>query len=442
MGSYSFLSIDGIKMRSVEDDFDPNVMILFDETDKRVRPYFPDIESNQQFEDWEEFPENIIDYAASLAVIRDRLEFMGFTMSKTECIFQEGVHDRLNDLARYRTEPYWAKNDRSRSFLDQEEAVWKELTFEKWLEGFKCIVANKLLPSRVYDWRNEKSFPQELPLTVRYMLDKSDWQYEFFGFPSYDCRAFIRAALEIIGTQAELSYDLTEPIEHEYFNASEDFYASARWRMSDDPTIAKVVVLTEGKSDIRVLEGSLRLLYPHLVNYYSFMDFEVAKVSGSASELVKTVKAFIGAGISNRIVAFFDNDTAARSAMRALKNVKLPENVRVLRYPDIQIATNYPTLGPQGTVIMNVNRLAGSLELYLGLDVLKSDDGSLTPIQWRGYDEVLQQYQGEVLNKGNLQAKFEANLQLCYQDKSMIDKFDWSGIQAILSELRTAFHEK
>ena len=83
MGSYSFLSIDGIKMRSVEDDFNPTVMILFDETDKRVRPYFHDIERNQQFEDWEEFPENIIEYAASLAVIRDRLEFMGFTISKT-----------------------------------------------------------------------------------------------------------------------------------------------------------------------------------------------------------------------------------------------------------------------------------------------------------------------------------------------------------------------
>jgi HEPN/Toprim N-terminal domain 1 len=442
MGSHSLLSIDSIKMRSVEDDFDPTVMILFDETDKRVRPYLPEGERNQQFEDWEEFPENFVEYSANLAVVKDRLEFMGFTMPKTERIFQEGVHDRLNDLARYRTDPHWTKNSHSRSFLDQEEAVWKALTFEKWLDGFKCIVTNKLFANRRYRWRDEKSFPQELPLTVRYMLDKSDGEYEFFGFPSYDCRAFIRAALEIVGTEGELSYDLTEPIEHECFNASEDFCVSARWRMSDDPTIQKVVVLTEGKSDIRVLEGSLRLLYPHLANYYSFMDFEVAKVPGSASELVKTVKAFIGAGISNRIVAFFDNDTAARSAMRVLNDIKLPENVRILQYPDIQIATNYPTLGPQGTVIMNVNRLAGSLELYLGLDVLQSDNGSLTPIQWRGYDEALKQYQGEVLNKGNLQAKFEAYLQLCHQDKSMIEKFDWSGIQAILGELRTAFHEK
>jgi hypothetical protein len=441
MGSYSALSIGNIKMRSVEDDFDPAVMILFDETHKRVRPYLPQVEHDQRFEDWEEPPQNIVEYAVSLAVVKDRLEFMDFTMSHVERIFQEGVQERLNDLDRYRTDPYWTQNAHSRSFLDQEQEVLRALTFKTWLEGFKCIIANNLLPNRRYDWRDENSFPQQLPLTVRYMLDKSDWEYEFFGFPSYDCRAFIRAALEIVGTEAELVYDLTEPIESGYFDGNEDFCASARWRMADEPAIHKVVVLTEGKSDIRVLEGSLRLLYPHLANYYSFMDFEVAKVSGSAAELVKTVKAFIGAGINNRIVAFFDNDTAAQSAMRALKDVKIPKNVRVLRYPDIQIARSYPTLGPQGTVVMDINGLAGSLELYFGLDVLKSKDGSLTPIQWRGYDEALKQYQGEVMNKGELQAKFESKLQVCHANRKMIEKFDWNDIRAIIDQLRTAFHE-
>jgi hypothetical protein len=72
---------------------------------------------------------------------------------------------------------------------------------------------------------------------------------------------------------------------------------------------------------------------------------------------------------------------------------------------------------------------------------LKRDDGSLTPIQWRGYDEVLERYQGEVLSKGDLQKKFESNLQLCNADKSMIERLDWSGIRAIIDELRTAFHD-
>lgn len=414
MGSYSFLRIGDINLRLVseEDDFNPTVLVLFDETDKRVREFSG--EDDQIPEDWDDPPEFIVDYAISLTVAKDRLEFMGFTMSKVSHIFQEGREERIADLAQRRTDSRWTTKDHMKTYLDQEEKIWKELTFEIWLKGFTYIVANKLEIDKRYD--------------------------ELFSFPSYDHRAFLRAAIEVIGTDGELVYDLTELIS-KHFSADADFCADARWQMSDDLAIQKIVVLTEGKSDKWVLEGALQLLYPHLASYYSFMDFDSARVAGSASELVKMVKAFIGAGISNRIIALFDNDTAAQSAMRALKEIKIPKHVRVLRYPDIQLAKSYPTLGPQGTVVMDVNGLAGSLELYFGLDVLTGEDSSLTPIQWRGYDEALHQYQGEVLNKGKLQEKFKSKLRDCHADRSLIDKFDWDGIQAIIKSLRTTFHD-
>lgn len=81
MGSYSVLYIGNIKLRSVEDDFDPSVLILFDKNNKRVRAYSPQVEQDQQFEDWDEPPQQRVDYAVSLAIVKDRLEFMGLTMT-------------------------------------------------------------------------------------------------------------------------------------------------------------------------------------------------------------------------------------------------------------------------------------------------------------------------------------------------------------------------
>ena len=67
---------------------------------------------------------------------------------------------------------------------------------------------------------------------------------------------------------------------------------------------------------------------------------------------------------------------------------------------------SYPTLGPSGNTEMDVNGLAASIELYLGRDVLTQDDGSLTPVQWKGYNETVGQYQGEVMRKAQLQHAF------------------------------------
>jgi hypothetical protein len=171
------------------------------------------------------------------------------------------------------------------------------------------------------------------------------------------------------------------------------------------------------------------------------MDFEGVRPPGGAGPLAATIKAFIGAGIVNRCIAFFDNDTAGQSAIHGLRSIDLPANIRIFRYPDIDLAENYPTLGPQGTSVMNVNGLAGGLELYFGRDVLEREDGTLTPIQWRGYDETLGKYQGEIINKKGIHNKFHDKMKLCKEDREQLQYSDWTGIRAILDRLRTAFND-
>lgn len=451
MGNYSTLRINELEIYSLKREVNPTVMMLFTEQDKRVLPFhssgssasLPEVDthavsaSNVQ-DEWEN-PEYIVEYAVPLSVAKDRLEFMGFTTSKIRKLFRDGAAERIAEIAERVNDPSWANNEFLHQSYEQEEQILRNLSYEEWLEEFATILRSGLKPDYDY-WHRDKGVDEFSPL-FRYMMGHSG--DGMFGFPTWDTRVFIRAVCELTDPEAELVYDLTDLVEGEYVDIDEDLSRYARWQMAEDFVLNhKIVVLSEGVSDCRALEGTLHLLYPHLTDYYSFMDFEGARVPGGAGALAATVKAFIGAGIVNRIVAFFDNDTAAQAAMRSLRNLTVPKNVRILRYPELELARNYPTLGPQGTMLMDVNGLAGSIELYFGVDVLKNEDGSLTPIQWRGYDDTMRQYQGEITNKAELQSRFADKLRKCQADSRVIENYDWTGMKAILNCLRSAFHDE
>jgi hypothetical protein len=183
-----------------------------------------------------------------------------------------------------------------------------------------------------------------------------------------------------------------------------------------------------------VLASAIEILMPHLAGYVKFLDYEVGN-EGGASAAVRTLKSFAAAGISNRIMAIFDNDSAAYEAVMTLKSSKLPSHYRVMHYPDLDLANKYPTLGPQGDAVMNVNRLAGSIELYLGSDVLTTENGALMPVQWKGYMGKVKSYQGEVVDKAALQRAFQEKLKFARADPRNVRKQDWSGLQLILDKL-------
>jgi hypothetical protein len=171
------------------------------------------------------------------------------------------------------------------------------------------------------------------------------------------------------------------------------------------------------------------------------MDFEGVRVPGGAGNLANTVKAFAGAGIVNKIIAVFDNDTAAEEAIRPLTDLRRPANIRLLRLPATEFLREYPSIGPTGTSNTDVNGVAASIELYLGKDVLADENGSLAPVQWTGYNSVLRKYQGEVLYKNAIHERFRHRLEACARNPRLLRETDWSGIRAILSAIFVAFHE-
>ena len=83
---------------------------------------------------------------------------------------------------------------------------------------------------------------------------------------------------------------------------------------------------------------------------------------------------------------------------------------------------------------MNVNGLAGSIEMYLGSDVL-TVDGELQPVVWGGYVSRLRAYQGEISDKDRVQERFRNKVAAAkVRPEVMIDQ-DWSGLDLVLDHL-------
>ena len=157
---------------------------------------------------------------------------------------------------------------------------------------------------------------------------------------------------------------------------------------------------------------------------------------------MKLVRSFVGAGIANRVLALADNDTGAHDALDKLKRGHLPDGYRVMHYPQLPLLRRYPTLGPQlaDPVLMDVNGKAGSLEMYLGRDLL-TVDGELVPVQWMGYVEGQKSYQGAIspAERKRIHGAFRKKVKAAVQDPSVREGQDWSGVEAIVSAVLEAF---
>ena len=88
---------------------------------------------------------------------------------------------------------------------------------------------------------------------------------------------------------------------------------------------------------------------------------------------------------------------------------------------------------------MNINGLACSIELYLGKDVL-TKEGQLIPVQWKGYDQTLEKYQGEIIDKAGVQKLFETKIDDCLKDPTKTVICDWAEMTELLKTIFNAFN--
>jgi len=278
------------------------------------------------------------------------------------------------------------------------------LTYENYLTEIKDIIQKK-----------ERNYDEILP-NLRDSLVSGE-----LGLNGQSLVCQLYSILSVLPEDAIVEYDLSEIINAGW--VKEDFIK--------DINFEKIIILTEGKTDVEFISKSIERLYPHLIDYYHFIDFDEYKVESNASALVKLVTSFAAANVKHPIIALFDNDTTGLMEMKNLKSKSLPYNIRVLKYPDISLAKKYPTRGPTGRKIMNVNGTACGIEMYFGIDVLTKEN-ELIPIQWKAYNEKEKKYQGEIAEKQYAQETFRQKIK-------MKNLAEFKEINELLNEIFNAY---
>lgn len=399
MGQHSYLVIAGRAFLTCQDDYLPQLAALFTEAD-RV-PLVRSAESDDQGWEGEEFA-----YVTTVASLRERLQVQGFTTVRARADLAE----TLAQASRFSEDhPAWSWHGPVPEVPEVQDA------------------ARRLLAADGDDWTLHQ--PEQDLLHDRGLF-----------MPS---RTFVRLLLDCAPDQAAVRLELSELTGGYYaLDPAQPVADGARaarvTRFADD---APLLVLTEGPTDARFLAAGMEVTHPHLKGFVTFFDYDSSGAAGGVDQLAKTVKAFIAAGVANRFVALADNDTEGHAGLAPLTKRALPERARVRHYPPLPFLEAYPTLGPytDEPVLADINGRAGSLEMYLGQDVLQSDDG-LMPVQWRNWNHQLSRYHGTFTkaDKETAQDRFARKVEAHHTGRAS-GREDWSGIQAIIDTIMTAF---
>ncbi len=181
-------------------------------------------------------------YRQTVKVCRDRLEIFGASSKKAKKDFQLGK-----------------KISQREGFYDFSLS---SITYDRYLAEIKSIIDSKEI---TYDQQNE-NFRESL----------TSGELGIYGF---SLNSHLWSILSVLPDNDFVEYNLTDVINHGWVNEDQAKYIHYE----------KIVILTEGKSDVEFISKSIEKLYPHLKDYYHFIDFDEYKVESSASALVKLV---------------------------------------------------------------------------------------------------------------------------------------------------------
>jgi hypothetical protein len=434
VGSFSDLRIAGYSVVSRKYRNDPQVLSIFVEADKVNSRRSPDSPPEGEPDDDDYFS----GYCASAIAITDRLELMGFTEAAAREDFALTLKGEIADTAEL-----WSDNshpdDQMFALLladkDAKLAFLSELSFDEWIGAVGRIRAEHVRWQGYNAETGRQEYSRALdPLEAFILNEKYDDEQPPLGYFCSDLRFLIRAYLLSAKPEDSVVLDNSDMVNACYFAAEDQIVERARTSIAAEArTVEKLLVLTEGSSDSRVLQETLDVRYPHLKEFVSFLDHGQFSVAGGTGNLMNLLRGLAGASVSNRVVALFDNDAAGTVQCLKARTMPLPQNFRVIQLPHLPRAERYPTLGPTGLVETDINGLACSLELYLGATALRDGNAGLMPIQWTGFERSLSKYQGELLDKRAVQDR--------YFELLRAGRAETSDIDAVFGHILRSFHQ-
>jgi hypothetical protein len=183
----------------------------------------------------------------------------------------------------------------------------------------------------------------------------------------------------------------------------------------------RFLIVTEGSSDAHVLRHAFRLLRPHIADFFHYVDMQEGYPFTGTGNVFRFVQGLISIAVQNNIVVLYDNDAEGCAGYSRTQELNIPENMRVLRLPDMPRFKTFRTAGPNGESSSDINGRAVAIECYLDL-------GARPLVRWSSYNAKQEIYQGELVSKEDYTKEF-------LRQRERVDGYDYSGIEAVLDML-------
>ncbi|WP_051208314.1 HEPN/Toprim-associated domain-containing protein [Saccharospirillum impatiens] len=200
-------------------------------------------------------------------------------------------------------------------------------------------------------------------------------------------------------------------------------------------TSRRFLIVTEGSSDSKILRKAIDLLKPHIKDFFYFVDMEDGYPFTGTGNLFNFVKGLSSIGIENDILVIFDNDVEGVQAMSRCLTLNLPKNMQIMKLPDLAQFQEFPTIGPHGEALANINGSAASIECYLDL-------GEAAKVRWTNYREDTSKYQGSLVAKDRYKKQFlkQSEKKADYDYRKLLEILDQIVLECTQISANKALH--
>jgi len=326
-------------------------------------------------------------FARSLAATLPRLELLGHTLKSAQAEYEKAAATCLEERKSYHE--------------DEDNVLVDLMTFAEIRQFVSAVSIGDLDDTFVSGDRNERQrimgrFSDEklkalLPFPVDY--DAQAWsERSYFG----TLIGFLHP-YTLLRLLAESEANLAARLEWQYgplvfsggYAQEAEFVPGARRTQT-------YLIATEGSSDTHILKSAFQLLRPEIADFFRFIDVSERHPFSGIGSLVKFAEGLAKIDVQNRTVFLFDNDAEGQSAFRKVQDLSLPINMRMMVLPHLKEFESFPTVGPGGQALADINGRAASIECYLDLHA----KGSPPPlVRWTNYKEDVNTYHGALQGK-------------------------------------------
>ena len=162
----------------------------------------------------------------------------------------------------------------------------------------------------------------------------------------------------------------------------------------------------------------MNLLKPQVADFFDFADMNEGYPFTGTGNLYNFTKGLIGISVQNNVIILYDNDAEGVSSFNRTVKLNMPDNMRILKLPDLAEFRDFETVGPSGAHRADINGRAAAIECYL-------DGGPAATVRWNNYHKELGAYHGELVDKGDVMRAFLAQ-------SEVNGDYDFSRIAAVV----------